>query len=174
MVQLQYVQGNEYDLNPTRSNSILANRSRGRYHFKMRVSADSADTLYPHAFYLECSGTCTYHTYWYIYTVPSYLRCGTSRYQLVIPVMPVVITSHTTTDLHELKPVLDAGRGGWTCKKRAAPDAVGVEISGALEAFMVQGSLHKLWANVIGPLTQAPARRQPEDNRASTAPTSGS
>ena len=34
-------------------------------------------------------------------------------YQAVIAVTPVAIRAHITTKPHELKTVLDAGRGGW-------------------------------------------------------------
>ena len=64
----------------------------------------------------ENSGTCTYPIFSYIYTVLSYIVRGTSWYQPVIVVTPVVIRAHTTTNLHELKTALDAGRGGWSCK----------------------------------------------------------
>ena len=85
------------------------------------------------------------HIFVYIYCALAYsawCQLVPGWYQLVIPLTPVVIRAHTTTNLHELKMALDAGRGGWRCKQRASTDAVGAEIGGALVAFEGQSSTH--------------------------------
>ena len=48
---------------------------------------------------------------WYVHVVPG--TTSLLSYQPVIPVTPGAIRGHITTKLHELKTVLDAGRGGW-------------------------------------------------------------
>ena len=62
---------------------------------------------------------------------------------LVIPVTPLVVRAHTTTNLHELKKALDAGRGGWRCSEGGFTDVVRVEIDGALLSLKGQNSMHR-------------------------------
>ena len=63
-------------------------------------------------------------------------------YMLAIPVMPLVLRAHATTNVHELKTALDAGRGRWRCKYGTFAGAVRVKIGGAWVAFEGQSSMH--------------------------------
>ena len=89
--------------------------------------------------------------------------------------------AHITTKLHELKPALDASRGGSKCNDGASTNALGAAMGGLAVAFEDQGSMHTpthqhtreertivlkkstLWANVLGFFSQAPAHRQSLD-----------
>ena len=53
-------------------------------------------------------------------------------YEPVIPVAPVSLRGHVKTKLHELKTVLDAGRGGWSAQIGASTVALAAEIGSAL------------------------------------------
>ena len=55
-----------------------------------------------------CCCALVYSAWYLVPGTTSLLSC-----QAVLPVTPVSIRAHITTNPEELKPILDAGRGGW-------------------------------------------------------------
>ena len=71
------------------------------------------------------------------------VRAGTSlKFQFRLG-LPRSIKAHITTKLHEFKPVVDAGRGGWRAKYDASTHVTRMEISFVLVVWEGQTSMHR-------------------------------
>ena len=104
--------------------------------------------LYSYVLYRWSSGTFTYPLCSYLYSA-WYELVPTWKYQLVLTWssssglnFPRAIRAHITAKLHELKRVLDAGRGGWRANHGASTDVARVEISSALVLCERQTPMH--------------------------------
>ena len=80
-----------------------------RYATRIYVTKDTYASIYSDLCY-KWTCTSTYAIYSYIYS--THTAVWYRWYEPAIPVAPVSFRGHITTKLHELKTVLDAGRGG--------------------------------------------------------------